>query len=697
METSIAIFVSGCEHDSCPLTASLSCIPGVSQAVDIDKWDPAISSNRGLFIVAGAMGCSPDPSLVTWYKRYIGLTAKMLISRTWPILVISPHISRWIQDLYAKIGVNLHLEYDLNLIELHHTTYGGRGIICTIDEIQTRVREAVQKILLSYSGKDIYTGEKVGAFINLKQAYSVLEFHAERLHDSIHETRKHGAQIPATVPNPSGELALTAQHLEYFLTKESVKSFKNIGQSLIAAANSQPTDSRDLVAEYFEEAAALLFCQTNALRRGGSPRINVLVVDDDQGFSQQLARSISQPNVIEGKFIPLPHTNIGKIVRRVHNCGGDASLEIGTAIYHCLVAELERTKAFDFWLSDNTQVILVVDIRLDPRAPQAGIEIIRRMRDNYPFVIPVAVTVKRRLAFELADEGAAGYIIKSERSEETIQSTLGMLNSLLIKRGKYHLAPGSEDIMNDPCLRELLETKYFLSRTDNAQDDNLYVAFCSLNNINTVSANICERAVIVPVIPSDYDLGVSQILHHNYSGASDRKVIFLKRLPSSSQGHIICPSSILSLDRSLSPIAPARFNTRWTLLIPKTATYGDLDVKIKDECLSSYRKITSDRFGGATTADARGVWLRPQDNFEIKDDLERIEVLGRFTRSGRQALLNLARRVVTELRQDEVFLQEQPVSNWSLRPASTPILPDSILSPENLVKIEFSVLKSLTA
>jgi hypothetical protein len=145
----------------------------------------------------------------------------------------------------------------------------------------------------------------------------------------------------------------------------------------------------------------------------------------------------------------------------------------------------------------------------------------------------------------------------------------------------------------------------------------------------------------------------------------------------------------MKLDESLNLGIPSKYDTRWTLLVPKVGHFGGLNIETDRRVLSRFRQRVARRFGGMTSDAAEGVWLRPRDNAEIADDLEKIEVLGRQTNSSRKYMLGIAESMLIELGQEEVFLQEEKVINWSLKPTIFSFVPVPLLLDDGRLSVDF--------
>jgi hypothetical protein len=114
-------------------------------------------------------------------------------------------------------------------------------------------------------------------------------------------------------------------------------------------------------------------------------------------------------------------------------------------------------------------------------------------------------------------------------------------------------------------------------------------------------------------------------------------------------------------------------------------------VVVDDEQLEHYRVALAERFGGATTSEVAGVWLESARRIEVKDQHQRVEVLGRGTEGAGMFVRDLGQQILRELGQEEIFLQEDQVSVWSLKPAAFPSLRAGI-EQDGLLNLPFGVL-----
>jgi len=479
--------------------------------------------------------------------------------------------------------------------------------------------------------------------------------------------------------------------LQRFVTSESVSEFVEEARRVLDSRVQQGDTGEDILhwlSSYLEESAAILRLEVESKRREAKKRVRVLVVDDDAAAGKELALRVPSPDLVDATYIELP--KMSERIATTLKCGGDASEVVAQAVYESVVGRLEMMHARDEWVGDGTRFVLVVDVRLDPQAPKAGLGLIRRVRDSHPFVITCALTVRRGLAYDLADEGANAYVVKMPDREETVTAAWKAIEATTWNSAAYYSASGTEDLIDDKHLRALIENKYLLRRANSTDESSPRLILCTRANWASFARTVGPGSTVGIAVDHDVDPGVAAMLLRSCREDWQRRAVILRRVANQKSGQRLYPSSVLQLDSVMQPGVATKYDARWTLLVPRSWRCGELSVEVAESQLSEFRRLVSERFGGATAGEAEGVWIRPEDRLEVLDVLERIEVLGRGTEAGRRYLIDLARRVVNELGQEEVFLQEQKVRNWTLGPTYPPRLPATVLDTEGRLLVRFA-------
>jgi hypothetical protein len=193
------------------------------------------------------------------------------------------------------------------------------------------------------------------------------------------------------------------------------------------------------------------------------------------------------------------------------------------------------------------------------------------------------------------------------------------------------------------------------------------VLFITAADIDKARPLLAESTVVVFIEYGVRSDSVLEILRRTKRFGADQTII-LRRTPNGTNAqHAVMPSSIARLATTLAAKPIAKHDVAWSILVPKTAHGGELNVAVGEERLASFRTMVSRWFGGATMNSVDGVWLRAIDGREVRDGLERIEVWGRRTHSSWRYMVDVAEKVAKEMRQDEVFVQERSIATWEVR------------------------------
>jgi hypothetical protein len=445
-------------------------------------------------------------------------------------------------------------------------------------------------------------------------------------------------------------------------------------------------------------------------------RISVFLVDDDgptlDGVRDELKNYPFPGMHIEAIEIgsAVADRDLEEATVQARYVGEDPSIHIGRVVFDHVAQRLRSVNSENRWLVDGCRFVVVSDIVLHRDGASAGLEVIHRIRDAFPFVTTIALTVRRWLAYELQDEGADGYVVKDDDNIQSTAQRLGeVIRRLVWESETAYFHPGASGFADDAQLMTLMgprgdarQAKYFLKRVERIDASVRFACFSQ----NTSESDRLEmrlqlppRAVIGVVLERNASSADMWEVLRNWRDDPDRRVVLLResaRDISGSGPTRLCPSSILLLDKALRPEPPKIFNRRWTLLVPRSAHYGTLNFAVKDKELGRYRATILEKFGGATTSDAAGVWLGSSSGREIQDDSQKIEVLGRGTERARQFLRDLGDIIIDDLGQEEVFLQEDKVSVWSLKQMQLVTLPEASLDDGRLT-LEFAEIAAAAA
>jgi DNA-binding NarL/FixJ family response regulator len=699
MGIEVVISADRCSQMECGLLLTLAGMPGVDACTYFQDYETREGASDGIFLILGAQTCEINSDLVTWYEKLLDLGEANARIRKWPIVIISPHGERWVRDLHDSKGYNLYNEQILHVPHIPHNERTRTAEnLCELDEIQSEARRVVQRSLLTPPWSRSPSDHSVRGFSNLRQVGSILALKAFHLHDKLHEARS-GSEpsqgVDTEIHVSSEVLEDVSTCLRRFVTDEHVDSFLESGKKFLEECRGKQKNPQAGLASYFEESAATLVASVNSMRRRSLDRVKVFVIDDDAEFAQQVKGWVGRMDRTSATVLNLPVNQVIQLISGAESCGGDASASVGEAVYQSVVAEFEKLEVLDEWITDGTKFIAVVDVRLDPRAPRAGLELIRRIKDSHSFISTVALTVRTSIALELADEGAEGYVIKSQDRTETTNMLWQLIHSLTWQRERYWCCAEAKDILGDVNLQELLRQKYLLTEASQPTENNVRMVFCTPESVGEIAGRIPPSATLALVVPNDLDPSASMSLLRSCREGWQRRTVLLRRSPAAQERLLLYPSTVLHLDSTLSPGIPMRFDTRWTLLVPRSEHCGELNVTVDEKRLADFRRSVAQRFGGMTAGDAHGIWLRPRDNSEIFDDLERIEVLGRRTEASREYLFDIARRIVAELGQEEVFLQEHSIANWSVRPTYHSEMPSEVLHADGRLNVGFAATACL--
>jgi hypothetical protein len=666
MTVEAVVIGATCGDENCGVLRVAASVAGVGLSARWENWHQNVKDPAGgVFLVLGAGHCGSDvKDLERWFRQRLDLALRIPALRTWPIVVLSPHAPKWLRDLRESCGLDIELEPFALIGNVPHAVRADRSL-CEDDIVQREAQRILARLAISKPGWLRESRPDLITAANLRQAISVLETEARHLHGDLHSLRSNGPPT-GEGPTPSDRISGVSRTLKFLVEPRIVEEFAACGADSI-----QRLGGRDeqvaAAAAFLEESAAMLLLRSGAARRREIARLAALVIDDDAEVVESIQSQFQGSADVRVIPIPLPHDAIRKAVRETTRCGGDPSLAVADAVSAALDSTLAELGARTRWALDGAQYVLVADIRLAPEAPDAGLWIIRRARDRYPFVRTVALTVRRGLADELADEAVDAYVVKVFEHRETGRR-VGEAIRTVTASGLYLLLPGTEDIADDVNFRSLVENKYMLTRAPLASGG-VRVAFAQVEDLPAAAAAVAGDGIIVAVVPADYESGSAFRLMKNLK----RTRVSLLRRAKRCRGDIrLLPSGLVKLDRMLHPGQVAKHDVRWTLLVPKTASWGGLTVLPHERDLIGIRSAVAERFGGATGSEASGMWIRPSDHLIVRDDLEALEVWARGTESGRRHMTDIARDVVRTFGQDEVYVLEESIKSWS-------IVPDAVL------------------
>lgn len=691
----IRVFLSHpCGHNNCGLADRIQDLPAVDSVFDISELRSQLQADAtgpGLILIVGGVTVQPEAlqrcsqaleTLITVSRGYAHI-------RLWPIVLVSPEATALARELRETQGsFDLTEEFWAEVIAAELDSGVRRDAdLCGSDELLQALQHVFQRRILPRLGAMSQDATSVRAWANLRQCGMILRRGAASIHYDMHQA---SSGLDALGSRPLDIAASIAdQELAHIITPERLREFRD---RVIGGDQSAPTLDADTVATYLEECAASLELGSR-MPRSGDRRVVILLIDDQPDILAEMKRSLEEQPDLRVEAIDCgPKSAIGMemetAVAKEATSTSDLSVMVGKIVFGELECRLNELNAAQLWLRDGWRFFVASDVRLHQRAPSGGLELVRRVRDAFPYVSTIAVTVRRGLAYQLQDEGADGYLLKSKDHQSTAEDLWKMIERTVQQADAYYIEGDLKLTRTDQFFWPLLERKYFMRAAELGDQRIRFACFRQRKDVAeslAILRRLPTEAVVSVLMDSDATpLDLWEQLR-NWRDHRDRRIVLLKRAAPARGGSIadgsgtkLCPSSVLHLDKALRPEPERKFNRRWTLLVPRSAHCGALNVVVEDDELERYRVVLSERFGGATTNEVAGVWLESARRIEVKDNNQRIEVFGRGTESAGHFLRDLGQKILRELGQEEIFLQEDTVSVWSLKPASFPPLPVDI-------------------
>lgn len=693
MSTSFIISGSVCTRPDCILTSSLLNLHGLDKILKIEELGKQSNPGDGVFLFVGGKKCTPEPdSISDWFLALLELSSVLPRVRSWPIVLASPHPQRLLRDLLLQTGFDLRCEQDLHVVNLGHEIAGADGpLLCEDSRILVPIRQRLQALMVSTTAYSSATDRLVVGACNLRQALSAMRHMAAasrrelHMHRSAESSKKAGDGVGRLLPD---RLNGALSRLSPVLAEESRTSLLALGNKMALECD-DANEELEYLAILLEDGAALLEAGIRGMGRGDSPRIVAFFIDDDPSLYDK-ARKAQPSNMPRVDFIglPLPSEQISEVVSVAENCGGDPSEAVAQVMYTIAAESIIERHGETEWRANGTQFVVVVDVRLHPLAPDAGLGIIRRLRDSFPFVKTIALTVRRSLAFDLAGEGADAYVLKTETADEALAEMWEAMRQVTMGARTFHAFQGNEFLEEDPLLRELILTKHMMRSANSGEANTPSLLFCRQQELVNAIKVCPPRAILAVFVEAETDSSALFRILASVRSLYDRKPVLLRPVPGWWSGLKVRPTDVIELDRRLSGERIAKHDVRWTILVPTDAHCGDLRLRVPEDKLREIRAAIAERFGGATTSDSSGVWLRPSDRTEIRDEVERVEVWARRTLNGRNYILRCAQDLVHALGQEEIFVQEESIVNWSVT-SKPPSTAPSIVAPDGRIIFDF--------
>lgn len=670
--------------------------------------DSAAVSDQGLIVIVDA--ATRDRISAGALKRcgsalleVVRVSKNVPRVRSWPILLVSaqaqlleaelrntpghliPTSEYWLEAISVSVGPEAKADSDL----------------CGSEAVIQGIRHALERTVLprlstGSGARSKPDARDVRAWANVNQACAILLRGAAAIHYDIHQRAGGGSR---NLNRPIDVVVTLAdRELRDIVAAEWCDDLK--AQALKHQTLEGGHADADRIATYLEECAATIQLGVR-VPSGLDKRVVIVLVDDQSDTLTNVTATVSaQPAVALERIDCGRGSVLGKNVDTAVDgalaAGVDPSAAAGRLVARVVEDTLTRVNAQERWLRDGCKFVIVTDIRLHRYAPSAGLEVIRRVRDRFPFATTIACTVRRGLAYELQDEGADGYLWKSDDQARTADELWTLVQELVWGSEGYYVETQEREREIDSLLLLLLERKYCLRPAKLGAPTLRFACFFSRkepSECRQLLRDVPVGAVIGVLMQPDAGPLEMWDQLRSWKDREGRRIVLLKPTGARSNGSRlaeqpirVCPSSVLKLDSALRPEPPKKFDTRWTLLVPRSAHCGTLNVIVDDEELEQYRAAVSERFGGATMSDAAGVWLESAKRTEIQDKNQKVEVLGRGTESARRFVRDLGAKILRELGQEEILLQEDRVSVWSITPEGVPALPvglerDGLLNP----------------
>ncbi|OFW01100.1 MAG: hypothetical protein A3G20_10085 [Acidobacteria bacterium RIFCSPLOWO2_12_FULL_59_11] len=677
----VVVFGSSCgAGDNCRLLRTASDATGGRRIFRWEVWNPDqrdAANKTTVFLVLAAGDCGSDGKDVRrWWLEFLKRTGPLPQVRLGPVVLLSPHVPKVIRDLREATGFDLDREPGMLAGRLPHEL-AGAGPLCEHAAVQTEVVRLLGKVALAGFPLDEARAQNLVADANLRQAVSVLEIAARQLHGDLHSLRSQMAEgLPPgkeTGLGPADRIEGLESRLSLVLVPRHVEEFVKTGTRYIKSLPARE-EQVAAAAAYLEESAACIRWQQRTARVGQDPRRVIVIVDDDKNAANALQLQMNEGGDLDARVVIFPDDEVEAVLRQTRLCGGDPSKAVADAVWNAVAGTLSKLLARSKWRCDHTQFVLVTDVRLALDAPDAGLWLIRRARDCFPFLKTVALTVRRGLADELFDEAVDAYIIKKGDSNEIGSRVLDTVRTLT-EGGAYILLPGTENLARDPMFSLLVSRKHLLMPAS-AEAIGARLAVALAKDAVDAANAITDDGVVAIVVPADDQENTAFRLASTLKKQYQGRLVLLRMTGAPGTAAQLLPSSIVALDRMMHTGRVVQHDVRWSLLVPKVANWAGIPVVAHDRDLSYLRAEVSARFGGATGIEARGIWIRPTDNVVVRDDMEAIQVWARGTESGHQYMLDLAGDVVRMFGQDEVILVEEGIRTWSV--SSSEFLPTGI-------------------
>lgn len=670
MSLHVVVICQECDRGAeCGLLRSASVTAGVERATPWADWQPVADASRATVLLLLAAGrCGADGhDLRSWWIDFLNRTREMPRVRLAPIVLISPHASKAIDDVRQLAGFDLSLEPGLHVVHLPHEILGAKPL-CDHASVRSEVAKQLARVALASVPLDDDLSRLFLCDVNASQAIAVLESTSQALHDDFHSFRSvvptEASTSPRAGPNPGGRIQALKSRLQHLMAPDSVDRFVKETSRQVALQKSLHAQV-ETAAACLAESAAILRLKLQLSRHGRNPAALLCIIDDDEtaalALGEYLRTSLSAN--VDVRVIKFPVHDIENAVRDVRSCGGDSSSAVAATVWNTVEALLFEQHARSRWRLDHHEFMLITDVRLGPDAPDAGLWLIRRAKDRYPFLKTIALTVRRGLADELSDEAVDAYVVKTGETPEIHGRVVETVRTLL-EGGAYTLLAGTETLDQNSAFKTVVSGIHRLNRTPRDSIGSKLVVV-TLDEATSALGVAAADGIVAIVASADDRTPAAFRLVRNFSRHARRLILLRASSNGLGQGMSLLPTSLLALQRALHSGEAVQHEVRWSLLVPKVTTIGGVAMVSDESDLARVQAEVSERFGGATGLDARGLWLRPMDHIVIKDNLESIQVWARATESGRIHMLSLADRVAKTFSQDEVFLVEERIRTWS--------------------------------
>lgn len=704
----IRIFLSHpCGFPGCYLTSILNALPAVGSVSDISDLDKeADQTEHGLILLVDGSAAAIDS--VGRCRRALESLVKVSRNsakvRLWPIVLVSQEASelaKGIRETPGAFDPGEEFWFETVTLRLKAEIKRPAELCGAPRGLSEALQHVFQRRILPHLALTHPNASMIRAWGNLKQCCMALRRGATKIHYDMHQASS-GLKRADGQRGRDIVCSIAQQEFTHLLSPERIAEFM---KPVPGQNQPGPVIDDDKMAIYLEEGAASLEL-AGRIPRPSDKRLVIFLADDQADVLAEIKGRLDQkPNLRIEAIACGPNSEIwsemeAAVAKEVRNTS-DLSGVAGKLVFDMIDRRLTEMNAAQLWLKDGWRFFVASDVRLHPRAPSGGLEVIRRVRDAFPYVSTIAVTVRRGLAYELQDEGADGYLWKGNDNGTTAEDLWSMIDRVVWSTGAYYVEPDLKLSRTDQFFWPLLERKYFLKAAELGDQRIRFACFrqrcdpaLSLAILRQLPA---DAVVAILMAPDATPLEIWEQLR-NWKDHPDRRIVMMKRSASGANGSgtEMCPSSVLHLDKVLRPEPQRRYDRRWTLLVPRSAHAGVLNVVVDDQEVERYRVMLSERFGGATTNDVAGVWLESARGVEIKDNNQRIEIFGRNTAGSYTFLRDLGQTILRELGQEEVLLTEDKVAVWSLRPESLPPLPEDV-EKDGLLDLPFAVMAAEAA